>query len=247
MGVVRLLMRSIISVLTATYNSEKVLEKLANSLINQSDKRFEWIVADGGSSDRTLEILERYKSLISVKIISKKDFGIYDALNNAIDAMSSEYYVVIGSDDYFYENAVSLFINKLDENPNFDIYTGMVTINGELKGVKRGSAHINKQFSYVSAHSVSTLFKKRLHEKFGLYSNKFPIAADHFFILSAIYGDAKVFCFQDAIGCFSKDGVSSQDVLGSLTESYRVQVHFCGKWISTVVFILRLVKNFKRI
>ena len=90
-----------ISVITATFNSDKKLPVLIQSLQKQTDKKFEWIVVDGGSKDRTLDLLKEINDL-DYKFISESDFGIYDALNKGIMKASGDFYLVIGSDDYLF-------------------------------------------------------------------------------------------------------------------------------------------------
>ena len=67
-----------ISIITAVYNAENHIQDLIESLRQQGDSNFEWVVVDGLSTDNTLEILKKIDDL-NVKIISEADFGIYDA------------------------------------------------------------------------------------------------------------------------------------------------------------------------
>ena len=82
-----------LTVITATYNAEKYLPNLIKSLREQTCKDFEWIVADGSSTDRTLELLSEVKDL-NLVVSSEPDFGIYDALNRAIKLASDRKSVV---------------------------------------------------------------------------------------------------------------------------------------------------------
>jgi glycosyltransferase involved in cell wall biosynthesis len=68
-----------ISIITATFNAASHLPDLVSCLRNQTYKNFEWVVADGGSTDDTLNILRTTKDL-NVVLSSQPDFGIYDAL-----------------------------------------------------------------------------------------------------------------------------------------------------------------------
>jgi len=89
-----------ISIITATYNAAAVLPRLVESLIAQTDQDFEWVVADGASTDGTLEILEQAKTrLKNVVVDSRPDFGIYDAMNRAIKLSKSSYYLIVGADN----------------------------------------------------------------------------------------------------------------------------------------------------
>jgi len=88
--------RASFTVITATYNAQNHLPMLIESLRKQSDKEFEWVVADGASDDGTLELLQSIDDL-NIVISSQPDFGIYDALNRAIRDSSGKYYIVAGA------------------------------------------------------------------------------------------------------------------------------------------------------
>ena len=67
------------SVITVTYNAEKVIEKTIQSVVGQTYKEWEYIIIDGASKDKTLTIAENYKGRIA-KVISEPDKGLYDAM-----------------------------------------------------------------------------------------------------------------------------------------------------------------------
>jgi len=234
-----------ITVITATYNSSKQIPRLIESLEKQSNKNFVWVVADGGSTDDTTDKINKIKG-VEVLISSEGDFGVYDAINRAINLSSTDYYVVIGSDDFFYPNAIGAFNNAISGG-NYDIITAKLKFGAAIRGVRGGSSLINKQFSYVSAHSVSTLFKKKLHKQVGLYSKEYPIAADQYFILQAVKIGAKILKIEEVVGCFTLGGVSSTDTIGCLTESLRIQMKYESKALSLIIFFLKVIKNYKKL
>ena len=82
-------MEPTISIITATYNSEATIERTVLSVLNQTVYPIEYIVMDGGSTDETLEIIERYrdkfrKAGVDLIVKSESDYGMYDAINKAI-------------------------------------------------------------------------------------------------------------------------------------------------------------------
>ena len=89
-----------ISVVTVVYNSAALIENTVNSIINQSYSHIEYIVVDGGSTDGTIDILNRYKKNIST-LISEPDRGIYDAMNKGISLATGDFVVFINSGDKF--------------------------------------------------------------------------------------------------------------------------------------------------
>jgi glycosyltransferase involved in cell wall biosynthesis len=94
-----------VSIITTTLNAEKYLEKNIQSVISQNIDNLEHILVDGMSNDKTLEIVEKYKSHFS-KVIIEKDRGIYDGMNKGILAAKGELVGILNSDDYYYDNRI---------------------------------------------------------------------------------------------------------------------------------------------
>jgi len=235
-----------LSIITATYNAIEHLPKLIECLQNQTDKDFEWVVADGASTDGTLELLESTKDL-NIVITSEEDFGIYDALNRGIRHSNGEFYLIMGADDLLYSNAVKDYKNAIEDK--LDIITATIKIGDRMsKAGQRGGSWFAAQFAYVSGHAVGSIYRKSLHEKHGYYSRKFPIAADQLFVLKACKDGARVKKIDVLAGEFWGGGVSHEDVIGSMTEHYRVQLNISeNKFLQTILFILRLIKNYGKI
>ena len=234
-----------LSVITATYNAEKFLPRLIKSLQEQVDKDFEWIISDGASSDKTLEILKNTGG-INIKVISGEDFGIYDALNRGIKACNGEFYLAIGADDELYPNAIKDYKKAIGDGA--DIITACIDTNNGKIEPNSGPRWLKAQAHYISGHAVGSIYRTNLHQKLGYYSRKFPIAADQLFVLTAATYGAKIKVVKSVVGKFSNDGVSSIDILGTLCEFYRVQVVMGeNKFLQTILFILRLIKNFRKL
>ena len=104
-----------LSIITPTYNCEQQIMRLIKSLEIQNVSEFEWIVVDSMSKDNTLELVNSSK-IKSKKIICEKDFGIYDAINKGIRLANFDYYIVAGSDDYFYEHTIKSYIDTLQNS-----------------------------------------------------------------------------------------------------------------------------------
>jgi len=230
-----------ISIITAVYNAENHIQDLIGSLKQQTDQNFEWVVVDGLSTDRTLDILKTIDDL-NIKIISEADFGIYDALNKGIKASSGEFYLVAGADDIFFKNAIEYYKDSIEDN--IGMVTAIIMKNNKKVTVKRGPSWIFNEASYISNHSIGVLIKKSLHFNFGFYSRKFPIAADQFFIMICCRNGVKVKFLNKVVGGFGDSGVSSQDIIGTCTEKFRVQLLVeKNRWIVYLVYILKLTKK----
>ena len=92
-----------ISILTATYNSEKTLRDTVESVLRQSCRDFEYILIDGGSKDNTVDIIKEYEPQFEgrLKYISERDNGIYDAMNKGIRMATGDVVGILNSDDFY--------------------------------------------------------------------------------------------------------------------------------------------------
>lgn len=94
-------MTPLISVIVPCYNVEQYLPKCINSILNQTYKNLEVWLVDDGSPDRCGEICDEYaKKDDRIKVIHKKNGGLADARNVALDVLAGEYVVCVDSDDY---------------------------------------------------------------------------------------------------------------------------------------------------
>lgn len=239
-----------ISIITATFNVGHILPNLIASLKQQTDQDFEWVVADGGSTDNTLNLLDEAKQSLSHVIIdSRPDFGIYDALNRAIRIAKGDYYLVAGADDLFFPDAIANYKAACQEYST-DFVTARIETDKGISQVRSPSwTWLYAQFAHVSGHVIGLAIRRDLHQTHGFYSRYFPIAADQLFILEAIQHGATLKKVSFIAGHFeSLMGTSGIDVLGTLLESYRVQVK-CGEslLVQTMIFLFRLLKNYRKI
>ena len=97
------------SIITVTYNAEKVLEDTIQSIVTQSYKNVEYIIVDGGSTDGTLTIVNKYKEHIHT-IVSEPDKGLYDAMNKGIKLATGDYLCFLNAGDGLHEDDTLLRI-----------------------------------------------------------------------------------------------------------------------------------------
>lgn len=105
-----------ITVITPTFNREKEISTLYYSLVKQSNKNFEWLVVDDGSTDNTEELIAKYQSegLLSIRYIKKENGGKHTALNVAFsDKHTGEWLFVVDSDDYLSTDCLEFLENEV--------------------------------------------------------------------------------------------------------------------------------------
>ena len=112
-----------ISIVVPTLNHGDTIEHTLLSIINQGDQNYEIIVMDGGSSDNTKEIIDKYRDYITY-FESRKDNGQSDAINRGFSFADGDIYAWINSDDYYLPNAFRLVKKTFSENNGIDIVVG---------------------------------------------------------------------------------------------------------------------------
>lgn len=178
-----------ISVITATYNCESVIEDSLASLAGQVYENIEHVLIDGASTDATLEVLQKYRSEFT-KIISEPDDGIYDALNKGIAHASGDVMGFLHSDDVFsskdvLKNVVSIF--EADDSVSA-VYGDLVYVHRSMpkKVVRtwRSSSFSPNMLKQGWAPPHPTLYLRReWYERIGGFDTRYRIAADYFSIL----------------------------------------------------------------
>ncbi len=234
-----------ISVVTATYNCEGQLPALIDSLRSQTDRNFQWVVADGGSTDGTVPLLRSIHDL-DVLVTSQADFGIYDGLNRALRSSSGEYYIVAGADDRLSADAIANFRAAIGSS-GADIVAARVMYGPHCFRIKRGPTWLYGEKSFIAHHSVGTAFRRSLHERYGFYSNRLPLGADGLFVLRACKGGASRHEAEFVAGTTGVGGASAADWAGAATELFRAQLLTGGSvWVQSLLLLLRIVKGSNR-
>lgn len=91
------------SIVTVTYNAENVLNDTIQSIVTQTYRNVEYIIVDGGSTDGTMHIVDRYRPMISI-VVSEPDNGLYDAMNKGIALATGDYICFLNAGDAFHED-----------------------------------------------------------------------------------------------------------------------------------------------
>ena len=214
------------------------MPELVASLRAQTYKSFEWIIVDGGSSDETLSIINRNSDIVT-SLLSGPDFGIYDALNKAIEITTTQYYLVAGADDILDPMAIELYSQAAMDSQADIVSANVQSSDFGILRPGRGQAWRFGHLAYVSQHALGSLIKTSLHKKVGLYSKFYPIAADRYFLLSAIEHNHCVIHKADFMaGVYSCQGISSTRYYESLLDVFKVDYALSKHPLRTSIYSL---------
>ncbi|GAB6009246.1 glycosyltransferase family 2 protein [Dysgonomonas reticulitermitis] len=200
-----------VSVITINYNNAAGLEKTIKSVLSQSYQDFEYIVIDGGSADRSREILESYSEEIDYWI-SEPDNGIYNAMNKGIRQATGQYLHFLNSGDTYASDNVleNVFRNKEYKDP---ILRGIQICDcgtHQFRWYNHGLEDITLYHLYVDTlQHQATFINATLFKKYGLYDEKYRIGSDWKFFIQAILGGESSFYLNIDIVIFDMTGISN--------------------------------------
>lgn len=172
-----------VSIITPCFNSESTIERTMKSVLEQGYENLEYLIIDGGSTDRTLKLVEKYEPLFGgrMKVISEPDNGIYDAMNKGIKNASGELIGIINSDDCYEPNAVETVVSAMVTNKYQILYGMMRIIKAGVETKVTMPKHENLAEEMI-AHPTCFVTKK-VYTDFGMFDTKYRSCADHDFML----------------------------------------------------------------
>ena len=184
-----------LSIITATYNSERTLRDTMESILNQTFQDFEYIIVDGASKDATLDIIREYEPRFQGKMryLSEPDKGIYDAMNKGFAMATGDVIGILNSDDFFtsedvLQAVVDGFAGEYVDAVYADIH--FVGTDDLTKCVRYYSSGVFRpwmmRFGMIPAHP-SFYCRKAVYDQYGSFDTTYRIAADFEILLRLIF------------------------------------------------------------
>jgi glycosyltransferase involved in cell wall biosynthesis len=172
-----------ISIITATFNSAATVKDTLDCIRQQDHPDIEHIIVDGGSTDRTAEIVKGFPHV--AKWISEKDGGIYDAMNKGIGMATGEVIGILNSDDVYTGAGVLSTIAKAFADPDVKtVYADLQYVHPENPGrilrTWKTGAFDKKKFYYGWMPPHPTFFvRKEVYDQTGVFNTSLTSAADY--------------------------------------------------------------------
>ena len=211
---------------------------------------FEYIIIDGGSKDKTLDIIRKYKKKIDYWV-SEKDRGLYDAFNKGISVARGNFIGIINSDDIYTKNSLRIISKYIEKNKDIDFIFGSVKKHwGILHGYK--PQKIFYSWGFYSSHSTGFFLKKTSAQKVGLYNIKYKYHADYdyFYRLIVTHKMKGIATKKNEItGIFRRGGFSSKINFNKLFKEELIIRWNNGQNILLILIIVlyKFIKHYKKI
>ena len=202
--------RPLFSIITVVLNQEKYLEQTIKSILSQKFKNYEYLIIDGGSTDNTIKIIQKYSKHISYWV-SQKDNGIYEAFNKGMSLARGKYIGIINSDDVYTKNALSIISKYISKHPFKDFIFGSVKKHwGVLHGYR--PEKIAYSWGFYSSHSTGFFIKTSSAQRIGVYNTIYKYHADYdYFYRMIVKHKMKGIATKnnEIVGIFRRGGFSS--------------------------------------
>jgi glycosyltransferase involved in cell wall biosynthesis len=215
-----------ISVITVVYNAGDIFEWTLKSIRDQKFDSLEYIVVDGGSKDRTPELIEQYKHIIS-RWISEPDNGLYSAMNKGLAMASGEYVMFLNAGDLFFNDEVLSRIFSSD-TPVADIYYGeTMIIDQEGKNIGMRRLKAPEKLSWLSLIDGMMVCHQSFIVKRSIcmdYNLRYRIAADYDWMLNCLKKTDSIHNTHLVISKFLEGGINRQNIRKALTERFSIMI-----------------------
>jgi len=237
---------NVFSVITVSYNHGKYIEETIKSVISQKGNFFlEYLIIDGGSTDNTVEILERYKNLINdrkieinckginFKYISEKDDGPTDALNKGLKMINGEVIGIINSDDLYPENALEKVWEEFKMNKEIEIIYGDIKFideEGNFIYLRKGIPNLTEK-NFVCENAIiqpEAFIRRSVIEKVGIFDENFKFANDYEFWLRCLKNKIKFKYIPYTLAIFRKRKDARSASPNSFIETLKIQKKYFG-------------------
>lgn len=242
-----------ISVITATFNSERTVARAILSVLSQKDIELEYVIVDGASSDRTLSII----GLLSdsrCRLLSEPDAGIYDALNKGLRLCSGDLVAFLHSDDtYAHDHVLAQVSSALDgDSSALGVYGNLDFFQHDISRriVRRwraGKASLLQLYlGWMPPHPTLVL-RRVVYERYGVFGTDIGSAADYDFILRVFLREHRHMVYLKTVLVLMQTGGASDSGWRSRIRSLRSDARSWSRNSKLINPLLPLVKPLRKV
>lgn len=232
------------SVITVCYNAEATIEDTIQSVISQTYHHVEYIIVDGASKDRTMDIVNRYREHIAI-VVSERDKGLYDAMNKGIGLATGDYLCFLNAGDSFHEDdTLQQMVHSIHTPQLPDVLYGeteLVDHEGHFLRMRRLSAPevlTWKSFRQGMLVCHQAFFPRR--DLVMPYDLRYRFSADFDWCIKIMKKSKVLHNTHLTLIDYLAEGMTTRNHKASLKERFRIMTRHYG-WMSTLAFHLWFV------
>jgi len=179
-----------VSIVIPTWNSAAVLAHALESLATQTWRDFEVVISDGASTDATLAIAQGYtERLPALRIDSRKDSGVYDAINRGVTLARGAWFLVLGSDDRLHaaDTLAQIAPHLAADGADRMVYGDVLVMDGPDRGQRYAGPMPLKRLFARNICQQSIFYRRGLFDALGGFDARYRLYADWDFNLRAAF------------------------------------------------------------
>lgn len=172
----------LVSIITPSFNQAAFLEQTLRSVLEQDYPNIEYLVADGGSTDGSVEIIRQYADRLAWWV-SEKDHGQAEAINKGFARASGEYVAWVNSDDYYMPGAISAAVQTLQTHPEAGMVFGDVQVVDReeriLNHLHYGNWGLEDLMTFHIIGQPAVFLRRAILERAGVLDPSYHFMLDH--------------------------------------------------------------------
>lgn len=242
----------LVSVIISVLNDAVHIEETILSVLSQEYANKELVIIDGGSTDGTVELIQKYEDKISF-FVSEPDKGIYNGFNKGIQHCHGEWIKILNSGDFFFHNhCIEQAIEVCNKHTNtaLFIYSPIMVVSEEGEYLKRDT-HKFFRCSFKLFPSVfhpSWFLHRSVYLKLGEYNENYKISSDYEYYLKILKAKIEgIFCDDLTFVCFRTGGASSgfSGVLETFVINKEHKGFLKAAYVLFIHYVFKLACKFK--
>lgn len=147
-----------VTIFTPTYNRAYSISKLYDSLLKQTDKNFEWVIVDDGSTDNTKDLVYEWikNGRIKIQYFKQKNGGKHRAINRGLELSKGELFFIVDSDDWLSENAIERIYSHYEQIKGDELFAGICGLRVYSNGQRIGG---EQEFGILDCNALDFRYK----------------------------------------------------------------------------------------
>jgi glycosyltransferase involved in cell wall biosynthesis len=200
-----------LTVVTVVLNGAWHIEQTIDSVRSQNYPHLEYLVIDGGSTDGTVDILKRHEKALTW--ISRRDDGMWFAMNEGIRRAKGELVGLIHSDDWYEPGALEIAASEFEASGRAAIVYGM-TRYWDARGVDMVLSYDHSRLPERMINHPSCFVPRAVYDRVGVFDTRYRVAADYELLLRAFRMGVPFRHVERILANFRSGGFSSRHSSG---------------------------------